>query len=1578
MDTESTFPGAGRILVLTLLLVLAVSGVSATFLTDFDVPFSAFTLPPGSESDNNLVMNFTLNRGGDTLINGSAEPGEKLYKFSDDKTMFLNQSFDTPRGLNGYNLGEDILNVKPLYTGSRMEVISGLELENISSETVYADGGNLSDGVFQGDEVAPEPELVLRDNGSEEGLLDEEDFVVASGSLNATNFSDDVKLIDVDNDGLFDDGSDAIVRSSDSELQESDTVLRGGTDLTDFGSVGPEVSYFDVNGDGEYQDTEAVLLENGSANERLEGNGIGTLGDSEGDYLIHDGDAGLVDAANSNLSFFNTDGFNKGWFTGDKRYEPIYHEEVQDFFVNVSSTTRIGPIDVTSFNSSDNTTADLGLETMSYVNASEGRPENNTIGRNIYKVDGSTYSGSGEFYVFELAYEGDPDGVWNPEDPGDQEILVYDLDSGSEVSTGETLLYNSHPSNDNVSVDVGEEFENPQFSDYTAPNVDAEVGFMDNSSGEFEPSGDNVSVNVSLGGSSEIVNLAPNRYAGTTGGSGTFIPKGEMRFWNVTPKDTPRRDGLYVDIDTSGNITHGDVRIGEWIKTEPAGLVEPDDLDQGVSLDAFSTGKAVFTDSDRDGLYDPGEGDDRGKASDTNGRDALVTTQGDTLVLESIDSVIKPGDAGLLNFDGQYGYFENESDGRYTSTEPIIRNTGENRDRFEPGDTVVTSGEPGFHSFNKSELYVEDGEEPGFEQGSDEAIVYDSNSDGVLSRGPLSTGDRVLGFGEANLQTFRPVSRIEGVTGTGYIDRDGSGKLNTGEEILNVTLVTNGSDSDTVSGFNISNFAPSTVHNGSENYTDGNAIVNDTDRNLVFEDVLEALEIDNVASAGRSFEELIGPEEVEDGVLELFRDTGDFFFDRQDDEKIAELEYSSGSWNASGLDTALKADETFFVSFNTSSGITQEKVYRFRGSLISGSLAGGQKQSYENPSSQIIDAYPPEFTGGFTGVGSDSSDSSRLLVSIREKGIGIASASVSDEIRDFKVLRDDVSVTGETERGGDIRLELNTSIQTNATPRVELNGSIKDLAENRADKETFEFKDGLRPRLEDAEYRDLNVDGKVDTVELKFSENISYDEFKASDWNVESRNLTGLRVFEGQNPNSPVLRLDAEAEPNKTGVDSGEPLLNYTDNENLVDLHGNHLDNIEDLRVGDGAGPAIVSAETFNPDSDKETENITVGLSENLSYPASSLVADAFNLSTGTVTDVKTIVRNDSTVELSVKKLPASQDPVLELKKGFLFDDHGNSVSSNQTFSDTLDGTRPVLTSAEIDPARSNSTDTFVQLNFNEPVADTSPNTKKGVNVSRKSLEFLDTTFSDTHFVDYGEVLETVERPNVTSLVNVSDREGNKVVLEDLENVTVKTVITPVYRGWNLVSLPIATEGGRKIAEVLNTSKIEIVWTYRDGSWRSYDPEAPVNQITRFRGGRGYYLEASESFNLSASVDAVYNGEEESKGTSRKYADLSDTGQPSLVGQFQEYRQMADATSYLNASGDQVSREEAVRGPAFGGFAAKEVGPVQAQRSYEGGRRGLDLTDIKKNDVDASGFMKPGRAYWANLEGQTWTYTELE
>lgn len=1094
------------VIVLSAVLISILGTASATRINWQYNDVSSNYIPPGANDAN--ITQFEIIDGNDQPILNTTFPGDDLHKFRTNTTMFLNQSSGSTQGLNGYNKGEDILRVDLVHIEGSESLLNGSLVGNFSSDLSFADGGYSSDGLFNGDQVAGgNSEAIIVSNTSDSDLLRSGDFVAAEGSMNFSNFSDNVQFSDSGGSGSYE-ASEALIRNSNMNgfLNSSDTVIRAGNaglrkfDREDTGRV----RFLDNDLDGSYTQGNAIV--------RYSDNDDFLESDDE---IVVNGTANLSSASTTYLSYINT---TQGGFQNNG--EPVYF---QSGSLNLLDIVNKSDVRIGSVNISPNT----GLETVdnsALWNSSLG------YGKNLYNdtSENTGYSDNGTFRVLE--YGSSSDGVWNPSS-GDQEVLIYDPSndysggvSGTDSGIPDIYIYDSDPSNNNIpnSMEFGERFNQTQ-ADNVEPPADSYVPDVnltfDGSDSFYNYSKDNVTLNVSQGGNSRPVIIGPEANASQLGFEGSLHNGGYIRFWNASANSRTSLDGFYADMNESGVVDRGDVRIGEWRRNLPPGRVQNGDVDIGINLTRFKSSDDIkVINEQNDGSYNPGSGNDIGKPE--GGREAIVASS--DLRLDSGDVFVRSGSVPQKGFDPKTRFTGYDiSNPEFESFSAIVENTGSDVSVLEDEDTILKSGRAFMKNLSDEVRYVENGSTPGFEQGSSEAIIYDSGADSIVSRGFLnSSPDRVIVEGSAGLTNFSSPPASRGDTGKVFLDSNNTGRYNQGEDIINITLVTNGSDSKKINGTKIFNFAESTKHNNQSSYSDGDAIINDTDTNTVYRDVLTGIEIENVYDTSGPIKEILDSGDIRGGNLELYRQGG---------EKVTDLAPTGSDptiWSAPSFSEKIDSNTTYYVAFDPEeSSNLEDKVYGIEAESSDISTSGSDSLTLSDCSDgfacvdRIVDNHAPEFKTSITGsnIDGNSSKRDRIYIEVLEVGAGLSN---SFKPQDFNISFPEYNVTKAKflEGDGDILLSLNDSLETNQTPEVSLvepgskkNGVIRDLASNLNGDDSIEPRDGLRPLIQGIEYLDKDIDGSIDGINVSFSERINYTRLDVSGWKTEPKDITCIQ-----------------------------------------------------------------------------------------------------------------------------------------------------------------------------------------------------------------------------------------------------------------------------------------------------------------------------------------------------------------------------------------------------------------------------------------------------------------------------------
>lgn len=132
-------------------------------------------------------------------------------------------------------------------------------------------------------------------------------------------------------------------------------------------------------------------------------------------------------------------------------------------------------------------------------------------------------------------------------------------------------------------------------------------------------------------------------------------------------------------------------------------------------------------------------------------------------------------------------------------------------------------------------------------------------------------------------------------------------------------------------------------------------------------------------------------------------------------------------------------------------------------------------------------------------------------------------------------------------------------------------------------------------------------------------------------------------------------------------------------------------------------------------------------------------------------------------------------------------------------------------------------------------------------------------------------------------------------------NLEISTLEKQFKQGWNYFSLPIATQKTYRVSEILDESKINSIWMY-EGEWKNYYPKASENDFSQFKAGKGYMVDAEESFTISPIVQNTVENTSD-VGESVPASEDIETGW-NLVGHYWEVKQ--SSSSALNTLDTQL------------------------------------------------------------------------
>lgn len=144
--------------------------------------------------------------------------------------------------------------------------------------------------------------------------------------------------------------------------------------------------------------------------------------------------------------------------------------------------------------------------------------------------------------------------------------------------------------------------------------------------------------------------------------------------------------------------------------------------------------------------------------------------------------------------------------------------------------------------------------------------------------------------------------------------------------------------------------------------------------------------------------------------------------------------------------------------------------------------------------------------------------------------------------------------------------------------------------------------DNTPPLLTSSYTRDLDGNGKIDTIELTLNETIDQSRLASSGndgWTVDSYTISKVDTGNGSDDTTLLLQLVEGSNP-----DSGNrPTISYTKQAELNSTHdmvGNQLESVSGYGTDDGAKPVVLSAETGDNNTNGKIDFIKLTFSENI------------------------------------------------------------------------------------------------------------------------------------------------------------------------------------------------------------------------------------------------------------------------------------------------------------------------------------------------------------------------------------------
>ncbi|MEP5105786.1 MAG: Ig-like domain-containing protein [Ekhidna sp.] len=278
-----------------------------------------------------------------------------------------------------------------------------------------------------------------------------------------------------------------------------------------------------------------------------------------------------------------------------------------------------------------------------------------------------------------------------------------------------------------------------------------------------------------------------------------------------------------------------------------------------------------------------------------------------------------------------------------------------------------------------------------------------------------------------------------------------------------------------------------------------------------------------------------------------------------------------------------------------------------------------------------------------------------------------------------------ITFAGDQQPGTSIA-NLQVTYQTGATDRIESQATEDDAVPGDTPDQHFDM---AAPRFVNytATILDSDEDGNVDRIQVDAQDNIDDSAIDPSEFTYNGLAATGV-VNVDNTDQSFTLTVNG----NGTAVEGD---FVYTPGVSLVDTAANASDGgtIVAASVTDAAAPAILSAITADNDLNGQIDEITITFSENIQSSSldvtGSTSADFDDFDDDGTYDITTVTdgtADDDEVTLTISESGSSDTfvtPDVILINGQITDAEPNSITVNQTFSNTSDGAAPYST---VDP----------------------------------------------------------------------------------------------------------------------------------------------------------------------------------------------------------------------------------------------------------------------------------------------------
>jgi len=295
-----------------------------------------------------------------------------------------------------------------------------------------------------------------------------------------------------------------------------------------------------------------------------------------------------------------------------------------------------------------------------------------------------------------------------------------------------------------------------------------------------------------------------------------------------------------------------------------------------------------------------------------------------------------------------------------------------------------------------------------------------------------------------------------------------------------------------------------------------------------------------------------------------------------------------------------------------------------------------------------------------------------------------------------------------------------------------------------------------------------------------------------------------------------------------------------------------------------------VTVEEFAADGDEVSVNVST--------------ATNFDNVNATIKSTQSLANEDSVVSETVDltadgdyytgTFTAPRDGEYNLNEVVVANAESKTASTNPGNTAGVNTTKPQVANAYI--SGYDGTDTTVTVQFNEPLTDgTTINTGtetlsvEGEGVTGSTATNANLQAGQVTLTVGGTAVQTGNEPNVSvnTAAHITQRYGGDSNADPDSQTTLHTIQLDLSEDTNFVSVP-AAAGTLDLTE-RDTSGVDVIWTYDEGSWESYDPDKSDgnNDFTALEGGQGYVFEMNNAATLDANVYNVVGGDSQATGT---------------------------------------------------------------------------------------------------------------